>query len=65
MFVPKKDSKLQPCINFRKLNKITIKNCYLLLNITELQDQLAGAQYFTVLDLQGVYNLIHIKEEEE
>ena len=43
MFVPKKDGKLRPCINFRKLNKITIKNSYLLPNITELQDQLAGA----------------------
>jgi hypothetical protein len=51
MFVLKKDSKLQPCINFRKLNKIIIKNCYLLPNILELQDRLAGAQYFTALDL--------------
>ena len=38
MFVPKKDSKLQPYINFRKLNKIIIKNLYLLPNIIELQD---------------------------
>ena len=36
IFVLKKDSKLQPYINFRKLNKIIIKNLYLLLNITEL-----------------------------
>jgi hypothetical protein len=36
MFVLKKDSKLQPYINFRKLNKITIKNRYLLPNILEL-----------------------------
>ena len=38
MFVPKKDSKLRLCIDFRKLNEITIKNLYLLPNITELQD---------------------------
>ena len=38
IFVLKKDSKLQPYINFRKLNKIIIKNLYLLLNTTELQD---------------------------
>jgi hypothetical protein len=36
MFVLKKDSKLRPYINFRKLNKITIKNLYLLLNIIKL-----------------------------
>ena len=43
IFVLKKDSKLRPCINFRKLNEIIIKNLYLLPNITELQDRLAGA----------------------
>jgi hypothetical protein len=43
MFVLKKDSKLQSYSNFRKLNKIIIKNCYLLYNILELQDRLAGA----------------------
>jgi hypothetical protein len=36
LFVLKKDGKLQPCINYQKLNNITIKNCYLLLNISKL-----------------------------
>jgi hypothetical protein len=65
MFVLKKDGKLQPYIDFRKLNKITIKNRYLLPNISELQDRLAGAQYFIALDLQGAYNLVRMKEGEE
>jgi hypothetical protein len=65
MFVLKKDGKLRPCINFRKLNEITIKNRYPLPNISELQDRLAGAQYFTALDLQGAYNLVRIKEGKE
>jgi len=65
MFVPKKDGKLRPCIDFRKLNEITIKNSYPLPNITELQDRLAGAQYFTALDLRGAYNLIRMKKGEE
>ena len=65
MFVPKKDGKLRPCIDFRKLNEITIKNRYPLPNITELQDRLEGAQYFTALDLRGAYNLIRMKEGEE
>jgi transposase InsO family protein len=65
MFVPKKDGKLRPCIDFRKLNEITIKNRYPLPNISELQDRLAGARYFTALDLRGAYNLIRMKEGEE
>jgi hypothetical protein len=38
LFVPKKDGELRPCIDYWKLNEITIKNWYLLLNINELQD---------------------------
>ena len=48
-------------INYRKLNDITIKNHYLLLNITELQDRLAYAKMFIVLDLRDGYHLIRIK----
>jgi hypothetical protein len=65
LFVPKKDSELQPYINYQKLNEITIKNQYPLLNINELQDRLARAMYFTALDMRGAYNLIRIKEGEE
>ena len=36
LFVPKKDSLLRQCIDYRKLNDITIKNRYLLPNITEM-----------------------------
>ena len=38
LFAPKKDGSLRLCVNYRKLNDITIKNRYLLLNIGELQD---------------------------
>jgi hypothetical protein len=65
MFVPKKNRKLQLCVDFQKLNDITIKNQYPLPNIRELQDQLSYAEIFTALDLQGAYNLICIKEGEE
>jgi hypothetical protein len=65
LFIPKKDSELQPCINYQKLNKITIKNQYPLPNINKLQDQLARAMYFTALDMRGAYNLIRIKEGKE
>jgi hypothetical protein len=38
MFVPKKNGKLRLCVDFRRLNEITIKNRYPLLNISELRD---------------------------
>lgn len=65
LFVPKKDGSDRLCVDYRKLNDITIKNRYPLPNISELQDRLAGAQYFTALDLRGAYNLIRMKEGEE
>ena len=65
LFVPKKNGKLRPCIDYRKLNDITIKNRYPLPNIGELRDRLAHANVFTALDLRGAYNLIRMKEGEE
>ena len=65
LFAPKKDGGLRLCVDYRKLNDITIKNRYPLPNIGELQDRLMGAKYFTALDLRGAYNLIRIKEGKE
>jgi transposase InsO family protein len=65
LFVAKKDGSDRLCVDYRMLNDITIKNRYPLPNISELQDRLAGAQYFTALDLRGAYNLIRMKEGEE
>jgi transposase InsO family protein len=65
LFVPKKNGKLRPCIDYRRLNAMTIKNRYPLPNIGELRDRLAHAEIFTALDLRGAYNLIRMKEGEE
>jgi transposase InsO family protein len=65
MFVPKKNGKLRLCVDFRRLNEITIKNRYPLPNIGELRDRLCHAEVFTALDLRGAYNLIRMKEGEE
>jgi len=65
LFVPKKDGGLRLCVDYRKLNDITVKNRYPLPNIKELQDRLQGAQWFTKLDLRGAYNLIRMKKGEE
>ena len=65
IFILKKDSSLQLCVNYRKLNDITIKDRHPLPNISELQDRLGNAKIFTSLDLRGAYNLIRIKQGEE
>ena len=65
LFVPEKDGKLRLCVDYRRLNDITVKNRYLLPNISELQDRLSGAKFFTALDLRGAYNLIRMKKGEE
>ena len=51
-FVNKKDGKLRPCQDYRRLNEGTIKNTYSLPLISELVDQLKGARYFTKLDMR-------------
>src|SRR4051812_8402996 len=50
-FVKKKDGKLRPVQDYRKLNEMTIKNRYPLPLIQELVDKLKGAKYFTKLDI--------------
>ncbi|KAJ1176082.1 hypothetical protein NDU88_001365 [Pleurodeles waltl] len=64
-FVPKKTKDLRPCLDFRGLNKITIKDCYPLPLIKDILEAVRGAQRFTKLDLRGAYHLLRIKEGDE
>uniref|UniRef100_A0A8C5PTR9 ribonuclease H n=1 Tax=Leptobrachium leishanense TaxID=445787 RepID=A0A8C5PTR9_9ANUR len=64
-FVSKKEGDLRPCIDYRGLNRITIRNAYPIPLITELFDRLKGASIYTKLDLRGAYNLVRIKEGHE
>jgi RNase H-like domain found in reverse transcriptase/Reverse transcriptase (RNA-dependent DNA polymerase)/Integrase zinc binding domain/Chromo (CHRromatin Organisation MOdifier) domain len=64
-FVKKKDGKLRPVQDYRKLNEITVKNRYPLPLISELLDKLSSAKYFTKLDVRWGYNNIRIKKGDE
>ena len=64
-YVKKKDGRLRPCQDYRYLNDWTIKNAYPLLLISELTDKLAGAKYFTKLDVRWGYNNIQIKDGDQ
>jgi hypothetical protein len=52
------------CIDYRALNKATIKNNYPLPRIDEVWDQLGGSKYCSAIDLRSGYNQIRIAEED-
>ena len=65
LFSPKKDGSLRLCVDYRGLNKITIKNRCPLPLISETLDRLVGAAYYTKLDLKDAYHRIRIKAGDE
>ena len=64
-FVSKKDGSLRPCIDYRGLNDITVKNKYPLPLMSSAFYSLQGATVFTKLDLRNAYHLVRIKEGDE
>nr|GEY07583.1 uncharacterized protein [Tanacetum cinerariifolium] len=65
LFQRKKDGSLRMCIDYQKLNKVTIKNKYPILLIADLFDQLGKARYFTKMDLRSGYYQVRIAKEDE
>ena len=64
LFVRKKDGTLRLCIDYRQLNKVTIKNKYPLPRINDLFDQLQGSQVFSKIDLRLGYHQLRVKESD-
>ncbi|TMC24502.1 MAG: hypothetical protein E6J34_00380, partial [Chloroflexi bacterium] len=64
IFVKKKSGELRMCIDYRALNKITIKNRFPIPLIDDLIDRLHGAKVFTKIDLRSGYNQVRIHPED-
>ncbi|KAK9002134.1 hypothetical protein V6N11_024822 [Hibiscus sabdariffa] len=64
LFVKKKDESLRMCIDYRQLNKMTVKNKYPLPRIDDLFDQLKGATVFSKIDLRSGYYQLKVREQD-
>jgi hypothetical protein len=64
LFVDKRDGTIRLCVDYRKLNEVTIKNKYPLPKIEDLFDQLNGAKVFSKIDLRTRYHQLKVRESD-
>ena len=65
LFAKKKDGSMRLCVDYRGLNKITVKNRHPLPLINESLDRLAKAKFYTKLDVKEAYHRVRIQEGDE